>query len=38
MRDKSKIDSQLDKFISIVRKKEKDDTNNRIYSVTLEEM
>ena len=35
MRDKNKIDSQLDKFISIVRKKEKDDTNNRIYSVTL---
>ena len=35
MRDKSKIDSQLDKFVSIVRKKEKDDTNNRIYSVTL---
>ena len=35
MRDKSKIDSQIDKFISIVRKKEKDDTNNRIYSVTL---
>ena len=35
MRDKNKIDSQLDKFISIVRKKENDDTNKRIYSVTL---
>ena len=35
MRDKNKIDSQLDKFISVIRKKEKDDTKNRIYSVTL---
>ena len=35
MRDKNKIDSQLDKFISIVRTKEQDDTNKRIYSVTL---
>ena len=35
MRDKNKIDSQLDKFISVVRTKEQDDTNKRIYSVTL---
>ena len=35
MRDKTKIDSQLDKFISIVRSKDNDDTKKRIYSITL---
>ena len=37
MRDKNKIDSQLDKFISIIPSltEEKDDTNKRIYSVTF---
>ncbi len=35
IREKNKIDSQLDKFISIVRTKEQDDTNKRIYYVTL---
>ena len=35
MRDKNKIDSQIDKFVSVVRTKEQDDTNKRIYSVTL---
>ena len=37
MRDKNKIDSQLDKFISIIPylTEEKDDTNKRIYSVTF---
>ncbi len=35
LREKNKIDSQLDKFVTVVRVKEKDNQEKRIYSVKM---